>query len=402
MTLASKSVILLLVRFWIASSNALLALVARVLFWHSPSGHPHRVLVIREGYIGDLLVTIPALAHLRPIGKSEPSIALLTHATSISDGKPSSPAAELLRDWGLITTVIYSQTRLGREARQNVMEFKAERAVFLRFTSVPFSSLLFQLVRLRLIGVKVRPEGCYMQSMAGAIQNLQYDAGLIAHQAVSALEVVDSSASLARRKSMPPLPVLSRARDAVSAVMTLVGDRPIIVLGCSAKYWHKRWPLASYRKVVNSVATRHDVAWAIAGTADDAEIAAEMERSTNAFTINACGKFRLAEMAELVRMSSLYVGNDTGLAHLGASLGVPTVTLFSGIHPPGIWEPWSERNVTLRSAVSCQWCRCEYACPVGDKRCLTAIAPERVIESIEAALLSSLQYSSTLRARTRG
>ena len=109
----------------------------------------------------------------------------------------------------------------------------------------------------------------------------------------------------------------------------------------------------------------------ILGAAADREIGEEIERTTNARTVNLCGRLRLTETAELIRISSLYLGNDTGLAHLGAASGIPTVALFSGIHPTGIWDPWSDCNVTLRANTACQPCGSERCCPTGDKRCLT-------------------------------
>ena len=47
----------------------------------------------------------------------------------------------------------------------------------------------------------------------------------------------------------------------------------------------------------------------------------------------------LAELARLLRDASLFVGNDSGPAHLGAAFGVPELVLF-GPSDAEIWFPW--------------------------------------------------------------
>jgi ADP-heptose:LPS heptosyltransferase len=246
--------------------------------------------------------------------------------------------------------------------------------------------MLFQSIRLRLMGVTARPEGLHTHWIPARLQILHSKAGLISNQAEIALDAVGAPSTDAKRRRYPSIPVLPAARRGALAALAGAGERPLIVLGCSAKYWHKRWPIERYREVMDSIASQYDAAWIILGTTDDAELAAELERTTDAFTINLCGNLSLGETAEVARMSSLYLGNDTGLAHLCAALGIPTVTLFSGIHPPGMWEPWSDLNVTLRAEVPCQGCGSERSCPTGDKCCLTSITPDLAIDAVKRML----------------
>ena len=375
-----------IVRIYRAVCNLFLGLIGRLLYRHSPSPNARRILVVRFGYIGDLLVTIPALHYLRTTGQPAARIALLTHPTSRSGEAMKSPAAELLRDWGFIDAIIYSPTRFDRSARDAIINFGADRVVFIPYTSTPFKSMLFQSIRLRLMGVTARPEGLHTHWIPARLQILHSKAGLISNQAEIALDAVGAPSTDAKRRRYPSIPVLHAARQAALAALAGAGERPLVVLGCAAKYWHRQWPLECYLQVMDSVAAQYDAAWIILGSADDAELAAELERTTRAFTVNLCGKLSLAEAAEVARMGSLYLGNETGLAHLCAALGVPTVALFSGIHAPGVWEPWSDLNVTLRAEVPCQGCASDRFCPTGDKRCLTSITPDLVIDTVKRML----------------
>jgi ADP-heptose:LPS heptosyltransferase len=86
----------------------------------------------------------------------------------------------------------------------------------------------------------------------------------------------------------------------------------------------------------------------------------------------------LVQLAALLKASTAYLGNDSGITHLAASLGLPTVALF-GPTSPAIWGPRGPgvrllygRN--LRSSGSCAG-RAECFC-----QGLKGIKPEEVIQ----------------------
>jgi heptosyltransferase III len=58
----------------------------------------------------------------------------------------------------------------------------------------------------------------------------------------------------------------------------------------------------------------------------------------------------LAQLASWIAGARLYIGNDSGIAHLAAATGVPTLVLF-GPSPAHIWAPRG-RNVTIMAADS--------------------------------------------------
>jgi ADP-heptose:LPS heptosyltransferase len=373
-------------RVWVSICDLCLDMIAGVLYRHRANPDALRVLVVREGYIGDLLVSIPALNCLRRMGHPDAKIALLTYPTSRSGAVMTSPAAELLRDWGFIDEIIYSATRLGRPVREALARFRPARVVLMPYSGKPFKSRLLQLIRLRLLSITVRPEGFRFRSVRSQRRRLPNEVAPEPHQALAALRAVGATAQDMTPDANPPIPVLQVARRAALAALKGAGERPLIALGCSAKYWHKRWPVESYQQVLESVAEQYNAGWVILGTLADEPIAAQLERTAQAFTVNLCGQLSLSETAEVARMCALYLGNDTGLAHLCAALGVPTITLFSGIHRPGVWEPWTGRGVTLRANVPCQGCRSEYVCPTADKRCMTSITTVSVIDAVHRAL----------------
>lgn len=56
----------------------------------------------------------------------------------------------------------------------------------------------------------------------------------------------------------------------------------------------------------------------------------------------------LAQVKHLMASASLFVGNDSGPAHMAAAFAVPTVVIF-GNSSPEIWGPWKTESAVLSS-----------------------------------------------------
>src|SRR5262249_49375831 len=56
----------------------------------------------------------------------------------------------------------------------------------------------------------------------------------------------------------------------------------------------------------------------------------------------------LTEISSLLASASLFVGNDSGPAHMAAAAGLPVVVLF-GASNPAIWGPWHTASQIVSS-----------------------------------------------------
>jgi heptosyltransferase III len=82
----------------------------------------------------------------------------------------------------------------------------------------------------------------------------------------------------------------------------------------------KNWPLANFRELAPTLG---DVRW----LAGPEETLPEAERFDD-----------LYDLACWLKRASLYIGNDSGITHLAAAVGVPTIALF-GPTDPTVWAP---------------------------------------------------------------
>jgi heptosyltransferase-2 len=100
-------------------------------------------------------------------------------------------------------------------------------------------------------------------------------------------------------------------------------------------------------------------------------------------THNLCGETSLVQAAAWLRGARAALGNDSGLSHLAAACGTPTLALY-GATDPGGSAPWGPRAEILRlDGIPCAPCF-KPECTVPGHPCLTGLAPERVWTSLSA------------------
>ena len=134
--------------------------------------------------------------------------------------------------------------------------------------------------------------------------------------------------------SPPPLPVIWTApEDNARAARLLLGGRPWLVLGPTANWHRKVWPAERFAEIAVRLTAPE-------GALPDAGIAilggpGDQERSMATPVLNALpqaldlvGKLELPEVAAVMARAAMFIGNDSGLMHLAAAAGAPTLGLF--------------------------------------------------------------------------
>ena len=93
----------------------------------------------------------------------------------------------------------------------------------------------------------------------------------------------------------------------------------------------------------------------------------------------------LIHVASLLNRCRCYIGNDSGITHLAAAVGIPTIAVF-GPTDPKIWGPRGERVAILRKNPGCSPCTEVELERCNQRRCLELIEVEEVIERARALL----------------
>jgi heptosyltransferase-3 len=159
----------------------------------------------------------------------------------------------------------------------------------------------------------------------------------------------------------PPLPVVwtSEAHRAKAAALLPPGG-PVIGLGPTANWRGKVWDPARFVALFDRLAAADGplpgaraAVFAGPGAAERALAAPVLAALPRGRTVDLAGALTLPEAAAALARCTLYVGNDSGLMHLAAAAGAPTLGLF-GPSPPEEYAPVGPRAAFVRTPETVQ------------------------------------------------
>ncbi len=126
------------------------------------------------------------------------------------------------------------------------------------------------------------------------------------------------------------------------------GSGPLIGIQPGASNVPKRWPLERMAALADALIERHGARIVLIGGPDEREPADIMlKHMKHPVAFDATGE-KFPETIGLMSQLTVYVGNDTGLNHLAAASGSPTVCLFG----PTVAEKWGRHYSPHRVVVS--------------------------------------------------
>ncbi|MFN7986013.1 MAG: lipopolysaccharide heptosyltransferase II [Thermoanaerobaculia bacterium] len=148
----------------------------------------------------------------------------------------------------------------------------------------------------------------------------------------------------------------------------------------------KRWPEGRFAALFDRLARERGLPVVLLGSEAEAPMNARVAALASAASVvDLAGKTSLPEVLGVVAEAALFVGNDSGLAHLANAAGTPTTVVF-GPTDPDATRPWDGPRpdglpVRLRVArrrVPCAPCRFR-RCPL-DHACMTGVLVSDVLE----------------------
>ena len=362
---------------------------------------PQRILVRGVNWLGDAVMTTPALLRLRE-KYSDAHIALLT-PEKLSDLYLHHPAIN--------QTITFAAKEGLLSVSRRVREEKFDLALVL--PNSPRSAMESWLARIpRRVGgqwpwrnwfltdaIPARDGAVKMRKRTEEeIQTLVSRADsdhaprTTHHAAAHHIHHYLHLAAALGGNSEPLLPQLAVTDGEIASAKKKFGletiTAPIFALNPGAEYGPaKRWPAERFIAAAREIQSRTNCHWLILGGKADVELSASIaDKITHhaPCTTNVSGQTSLRELMALLRLSRVLLTNDTGPMHVAAALGTPVVVPFGSTSPeltgPGL--PGDARHRLLKSDAPCAPCFLR-ECPI-DFRCMTSIGVERVVQAVLA------------------
>ncbi len=184
------------------------------------------------------------------------------------------------------------------------------------------------------------------------------------------------------------LAVTERSLRAVSAKLRQAGagddEKPFAVIHPAAAFDTKQWATENFARVAEELTARGLMVIAIVSQKEK-QVVEALIRQTSAPVIG-LSDLSLPEVTALASGARLFVGNDSGIAHIAAATGAPCVVIFGSsnvVH----WRPWTMNpNEVVREEMPCQPCH-GYFCAAFEKpECILRVPLERVVGAIDRIL----------------
>jgi len=181
-----------------------------------------------------------------------------------------------------------------------------------------------------------------------------------------------------------------RADDVLAGLGISEGDFVLGMAPGAAYGPAKRWPAERFARVADRVVEEYGARVVAFGSDGDNEACREVTQRMRGPAVNLCGRTGLGEAVALIGACSLFITNDSGLMHVASALDIPTVAIFGSTNPTAT-GPLGSKSRVVRNPVSCAPClrpRCRE-----DYRCMLGISPDAVFQEI-LRLLKSLGEGS--------
>lgn len=308
-----------------------------------------RILVIRGGAIGDFILTLPAIRLLR-------------------DHLPETPI-EIL---GYRQIVALAEQRFYANATRCIEYGPLAGFFHPRATLDPELSRYFSGFQ-QVISYLYDPDELFAGCLRRAgVKNLLIASPKVGPGSHAAHQLAAPLEQLALWLEDPSACVFPSPADLSAAERLLPAHRgPLLALHPGSGGAQKNWPLEHWQELILAIEKRapFDHILLIGGESDADRLTALRGLLPGKLTV--LENLPLPILAAALSRCALFVGHDSGISHLAAAVGIPTVLLF-GPTDPAVWAPTNPGTTVVPA-------------PKGD---LSALDVGAVLEKIEAAHVS--------------
>lgn len=333
-----------------------------------------RILVRATNWVGDAVMSLPALQQLR-LRYPKAHIAVLARpwVADLYEREPFADEVILLdsargaRDWSGKWRVA-QRLRAARFDAAILLQNAFEAALITWLAGIP-----------RRIGYNRDGRGLLLTDAIAVPRPGE----IPRHERYQYLELLRRAGIVNSPLADAPIE-FARAAETRAVGHTAIAARgfthPVIGLSPGAAFGTaKRWAADRFAEAAVQLARQMDASVAVFGSQDERTLCEEVRAKIESQGIaaqNFAGATSLREFIELAAGCTLYLTNDSGAMHVAYALGIPTVAVFGSTDEFGT-GPAGPKSVVVRENVDCSPCQLR-VCPV-DHRCMKRVTVDRVV-----------------------
>ncbi|MBI4854593.1 MAG: putative lipopolysaccharide heptosyltransferase III [Acidobacteria bacterium] len=178
----------------------------------------------------------------------------------------------------------------------------------------------------------------------------------------------------------------SIAKEILTKKLTKAGiNKEFIVIHPSAAFASKQWETTRFIEVIEYLYTSYNLPSVIAVAPYEASIAKEIKEKARV-PVTIFTDLDLSELMALISKAKIFLGNDSGPAHIAAAFKKPVVVIF-GSSNSQVWHPWSKEPYRLlRANLPCIPCPGYTCSEFPQPECIKQISVKEVISALDEML----------------
>jgi len=323
-----------------------------------------KILVIHQGALGDFLCFLPALASLRrSIPHAHVTLMGYPRILELAEGRYYGDAVVSVE--GAEVALLYQERKRPPRAFEDFLR-TFQLICVVGSGKGPFVRNLQAISGARVVAVPPFPPRGEKVHMVDHLLSLPRCMGLPVPGDVPELRLSDKDRVEAQRL-LGSLGIDSESR--------LIAIHP--GSGSPAKVW----PIERFRTLAQALRPAYKaMILFIMGPGEEQvrEELLECRRPEGSVVVEGLS---LPELGALLEKCSIFIGNDSGVTHLAAAVGVPVVAIF-GPSDPARWAPRGRKIVLVSKDISCAPCDRQAMARCKVRRCLLDIPVDQVFQAV--------------------
>ncbi len=159
------------------------------------------------------------------------------------------------------------------------------------------------------------------------------------------------------------------------------GHGPLIAIAPAAAYGPaKEWPPDRYAELIDALGEIAGAECVLVGTPAERVRCMEIGAASRTGVLVAAGETDVGDLVALLSLCGAFAGNDSGAMHVAGALGIPTVGIFGSTSPQRT-GPLGPRTRVLYQQIACSPCR-ERTCRFDHYECLRRIGVANVVTAL--------------------
>ena len=334
---------------------------------------PERILVVKLDHIGDVLLATPVFSNLR-LAYPNAELHALTGAWS----------RVILENHPDVNKVLEYNSPAFSRSKQST-SFKNALQLYRELRSQKYDLLIelrgdWRIILFALLHVTPRRLSRGFLQIANKLGFPQFSG---THETIRNLDVLKQSGISTPIQTSTFLVTMENKKWASNFLEThqIHRETPLIAIHPGSPIALKRWNPERYAELADWLIAQKRAQILFVGVKDEISIINQIQNLMRGKAINIAGNTNIAQLASILHICNMFIGNDSGPMHLAAAVGTQTIGLY-GPSDPKRFGPVGDKCQTIKRKFDCPPCLGPI-CRFGAEGCMSKIQVADVIQTLE-------------------